>query len=79
MENAEVLMLKSKCIPLKYNYFQALEPLRFPLIGKISQYVVFYLVNLKRNMQKLPKVQCHKAMIWDLKAIKMELYHPNIF
>ena len=79
MENAEVLILKNSYIPPECNYFQAIEPLRFPLIGKISQYVVFYLVNLKRNMQKLPKVQCHKAMIWDLKAIKMKLCNPNIF
>ena len=37
MENAEVLMLKSSCIPPKYNYFQSLEPLHFPFIRKISQ------------------------------------------
>ena len=55
MENAEVLMFRSSCIPPKYNYFQALEPLHFPLIGKISQYVVFYLVNFRKickNCQK---------------------------
>jgi len=30
MENAEVLMLKDSCINLEYNYFSALEPVRFP-------------------------------------------------
>ena len=30
MENTEVLMLKNSCITLEYNYFLALEPLRFP-------------------------------------------------
>ena len=30
MENAEVLMLKNSCITLEYNYFSALEPVRFP-------------------------------------------------
>ena len=49
MENAEVLTIKSSCIPPKYNYFKALDPLHFPLIGKISQYVVFCLVNFAKT------------------------------
>ena len=49
MENAEVLMLKNSCITLEYNYFSALEPLRFPLNGKMPQYVVFYLVNMQNT------------------------------
>ena len=51
MENAEVLMLKNNRIFGKYNYMQALESLCFPLNGNISQYVVFYLVNLQNTRQ----------------------------
>ena len=51
MENAEVLMLKNSCITHEYNYFSALAPLRFPLNGNISQYVVFYLVNMQNTRQ----------------------------
>ena len=30
VENTEVLMLKTSCISLECNYFEVLEPLRFP-------------------------------------------------
>ena len=55
MENAEVLMLKSSYILRKYNLFSALEPLRFPRNGNISQYVAFYLVNLQNTRQNHQK------------------------
>ena len=35
-----------------YSHFWPLEPLWFPLNGNISQYAVFYIVNLKNTRQK---------------------------
>ena len=61
MENAQVLMLENSCITLEYNYFSALEPLRFPLNGKMPQYVVFYLVNLRKMHQNCKKHSVKKS------------------
>ena len=60
MENAQVLMLENSCITLEYNYFSALEPVLFPLNGKMPQYVVFYLVNLRKMHQNCQKYSVRK-------------------
>ena len=55
MENAQVPRLKISWILQYFNWFLALEPVRFPFKKYIPKNVVFYLVNLQtigKNCQK---------------------------